>query len=87
VKRDPISGFLNKLLYYPEISVVQLKRLGVFCLTETSAAESTVDGPIQFRWPRLHWRKHSSASMTKKFKTYCSRISITMPSYELAFAN
>jgi 20S proteasome alpha/beta subunit len=42
-----ISGFLTKLLYYPEISVAQLKRLAVLCLTETSAAESTVGGPIQ----------------------------------------
>jgi 20S proteasome alpha/beta subunit len=42
-----ISGFLSKLLYYQEISVAQLKRLAVLCLTETSAVESTVGGPIQ----------------------------------------
>jgi len=42
-----ISGFLNKLLYYSEISVAQLKRLAVLCLTETSAVELTVGGPIQ----------------------------------------
>jgi len=42
-----ISGFLTKLSYYPEISVAQLKRLAVLCLTETSAVESTVGGPIQ----------------------------------------
>jgi 20S proteasome alpha/beta subunit len=42
-----VSGFLSKLLYYNEISVAQLKRLAVLCLTETSAVESTVGGPIQ----------------------------------------
>jgi 20S proteasome alpha/beta subunit len=42
-----ISGFLSKLLYYPEISVAHLKRLAVLCLTETSAVEFSVGGPIQ----------------------------------------
>jgi 20S proteasome alpha/beta subunit len=42
-----ISGFLSKLFYYQEISVAQLKRLAVLCLTETSGVEPTVGGPIQ----------------------------------------
>jgi 20S proteasome alpha/beta subunit len=42
-----ISGFLCKLFYYQEISVAQLKRLAVLCLTETSGVEPTVGGPIQ----------------------------------------
>jgi 20S proteasome alpha/beta subunit len=42
-----ISGFISKLLYYQEMSVSQLKRLAVLCLTETAAVEYTVGGPIQ----------------------------------------
>jgi len=42
-----ISGFLSKLFYYQEISVAQLKRYAMLCLTETSSVEPTVGGPIQ----------------------------------------
>jgi 20S proteasome alpha/beta subunit len=42
-----VSGLISRFLYYPEMSVAQLKKLAVFCLIETSAVESTVGGPIQ----------------------------------------
>jgi 20S proteasome alpha/beta subunit len=42
-----VSGYLGRLLYYPEISVSQLKKFAVLCLTETSAVNETVGGPVQ----------------------------------------
>ncbi|MEA3408568.1 MAG: hypothetical protein U9R48_10915 [Chloroflexota bacterium] len=71
------ARFLLNKLFYPEISVAQLRELAVFLLVETAITEPTVGGPLQLAtitlgqgFQRLH-EKDINEILQRSQKRFC----------------